>query len=234
MLSKTINRYLSTIGNTIASKTTLLKDVFLRSLKTHHKTLMGSRYEENAKGLIRGDVFMTLHNTQTGEVTKWERRNLIVRDASILIARLLGDNAEPPFGIYALAMGTGDSGWDPMNPPAATSTQRSLYSEIARKTFSSVMFIDANGLPSAIPTNVIDFTATFTESEAVGPLVEMGLIGGNISTNLAVKNPVTPSNGPYDASVDLTTRETLVNTLHFAVINKPPVSTFTITWRITC
>jgi len=184
--------------------------------------------------VLHGEVFITLRDGDTGKIQDHRhQKNTIVLDASILIARLLKNNQEPPFGIFALAVGTGDVGWDPMNPPAATNTQRALYSELTRKTFTETVFIDGGGLPSSIPTKVVDYTATFAPSEAVGPLVEMGLLGGNISTNLSVKNPVSPPNGSYNSSVDLTTKETLINYLTFAVINKPATSTMTIVWRLT-
>lgn len=191
-------------------------------------------YGESNAYKIRGDVFITMHDATTGEVQE-ERahRNLVVKDASILIARLMKNSQEPPFGAYVLGIGTGDVGWNPMAPPAPTATQRALYSELSRKTFAVTQFIDGGGVPTSIPTNVVDFTTTFSEAEAVGPLVEMGLIGGNISTNLSVRNPVSPPNGPYNPAVDLTTKETLVNYLTFPVINKPPTSTLTIVWRLT-
>lgn len=193
-----------------------------------------SRFEERVPNAIRGDVFITLRDGATKEVQDHrEVRNLIVKDASILIARLMKDNQEPSKGLFALAVGTGDVGWNPMAPPAPTNTQRALYSELTRKTFSATTFVDAGGLPTAIPTNVVDFTAVFTESEAVGPLVEMGLIGGNISTNLSVRNPVSPPNGAYNPLVDLTTKETMVNYLTFLVVNKPATSTMEIVWRLT-
>jgi len=182
---------------------------------------------------IKGDVFLTLRDGATGAIQEQREYNLVVLDASILIARLMKDNAEPPHGAYALAVGTGDTGWDPMNPPAPTDTQRSLYSELARKTYADTEFIDSGGVPTAIPTHVVDFTTTFTESEAVGPLVEMGLIGGNVDTNMSVKKPVLPPNGPYDPTVDLTSFDTLINYLTFPVINKPATSTLTIVWRLT-
>ena len=183
---------------------------------------------------IRGDVFITLEDVETKEKTHFELRNLVVLDASILVARLLKNSQEPPFGIFALAIGTGDVGWNPMSPPAATNTQRALYSELTRKTFANTQFIDSGGLPSSIPTKVVDYTTTYAQSEAVGPLVEMGLIGGNVSSNLSVKNPVSPPNGSYDPTVDLTTKETMINYLTFPVINKPATSTMTIVWRLTC
>lgn len=190
--------------------------------------------EDFGRYYIRGDVFIDVRDGKSGELQeRHELRNLVVLDASILIARLMKDSAEPPHGIFALAVGTGDVGWNPMSPPAPTNTQRSLYSELARKTFADTQFIDAGGVPTAIPTKVVDFTTTFAEAEAVGPLVEMGLLGGNISTNMAVRNPVLPPNGPYNASVDLTTKDTLVNYLTFPVVNKPPTSTLSIVWRLT-
>lgn len=182
---------------------------------------------------IRGDVFFTLRDGQTGAIQDHrELRNLIVLDASILVARLMKDSAEPPHGIFALAVGTGDSGWNPMSPPAPSNTQRALYSEITRKTFADTQFVDGDGVPVGYPTKVVDFITTYTESEAVGPLVEMGLLGGNVSSNLSIRNPVTPPNGSYDPTVDLTTKETLINYLTFAVVNKPATSTFSITWRL--
>jgi len=183
---------------------------------------------------IRGDVFFTMRDSQTGVVQlERELRNLVVLDASILIARLMKDNAEPPHGILALAVGTGDTGWNLQSPPAPTNTQRSLYSELARKTFASTQFIDAAGVPSSIPTHVVDFTTTFAESEAVGPLVEMMLLGGNTSTNMGTRNPVLPPNGSYDPTVDLTLYDGAVNYLTFQVINKPATSTLSIVWRLT-
>ena len=204
-----------------------------RKARSAFKAAWQDRHEDDARCKIRGDVFITVRDGETGLVTAHhELRNLVVKDASILIARLVKDNQEPPKGAYVLAVGSGDSGWNPMAPPAPTDTQRALYSEITRKTFSDTQFVNSGGVPVAYPTNIVDFTTTFTESEAVGPLVEMGLLGGNIDTNLSVKNPVSPPNGPYDPTVDLTAFETMINYLTFAVVNKPATSTLQIVWRL--
>ena len=203
-----------------------------RRVTTSLRAAFGVRHEEDARIKIRGDVFLTVRDGKTGEVQEHrELRNIVTLDASILIARLMKNNAEPPHGIFCLAVGSGNVGWDPMNPPAPTNTQRALYSEITRKTFASTTFIDAGGMPTAVPTNVVDFTTTFTDSEAVGALVEMGLIGGNVV--ITPRNPVSPPNGPYNVPpVDLSTKETLVNYLTYAVLNKPATSTLSITWRL--
>src|SRR5688572_2735069 len=171
----------------------------VRNAKSAFFATLAGRYEDKLRG-PSGDVRMELRNAYTGSLEgAWERHNIVTLDASILLARLFRDNQEPPEGAFVLAVGSGDVGWNPLSPPAATNTQRALYAEITRKTFSSTQFIDTGGAPVARPTNVVDLTTTYTESEAVGPLVEMGIIGGNISSNLLVKNPVSPPNGPYNA-----------------------------------
>ena len=64
---------------------------------------------------IRGDVFIELRDGKTGDLQERREINLVVLDASILIARLMKNNIEPLFGIYVLAVGTGNVGWNPMN-----------------------------------------------------------------------------------------------------------------------
>lgn len=180
----------------------------------------------------RGDVFFRLEHDDGTEET-WEVHNVVTLDLSILLARLTSNPLEPRHGIYALAIGTGDVGWDLQNPPAETNTQRSLYSEIARKTFSDVSFVDSGGTPVAYPTNIVDFTTTYAQSEAVGPLVEMGLLGGDVNEDMGVTNPITPANGAYDDTVDVTGNDILCNYLTFPVINKPATARLTIVWRLT-
>jgi hypothetical protein len=205
--------------------------------KIQESILMGMtvRYADRFSSIKKGEVFFTLRDGKTGEIQEQRHyKNLVVRDASILVARLFKNNAETGLhGGLCLAVGTGDTGWNPMAPPAPTITQRSLFAELTRKVFTSSNFVDSLGNPTAIPTNVVDLVTTFTESEAVGPLVEMGILGGTISTNMSIRNPVTPPNGPYDPTVDLTTKETLANYFVFKVQNKPETSTLTVIWRLT-
>ena len=189
-------------------------------------------------GSIKGEIFWEMRCSDTGHVTRGHFENVVTLDASILIARLLKSTAsahvsEPSFGIYALAVGTGDLSWNLQSPPPATNTQRSLYNELARKAIQSTNFINQDGTISGVPTNIVDFTTTFTESEAVGPICEMGLLGGDISTNMSVRNPVLPPNGLYDPTVSLVGFDTLLNYKTFSVVNVSPTSTISWTWRIT-
>lgn len=185
-----------------------------------------------------GEVFWCLRDSRTGEVlSEGHRKNVVTRDASILVARFIKgtpvpNTSEPRFGGYALAVGTGDVGWNLQNPPVATDTQRSLYNEIARKQMQVTEFIDADGAVSGIPTHVVDFTTTFSESEAVGPLVEMGILGGDVDTNMSITNPILPPNGIYDATVDVVGKDMIVNYLTFPAINKPANSSLGWTWRL--
>lgn len=188
---------------------------------------------------IKGEVFWRLQDSITGAVTGG-KLNVVTFDASILVARLLkGTGApiphqcEPNFGILALAVGTGDVGWNPLAPPPPTKTQRSLFNELARKQVASTNFVDADGGVSGIPTNVVDFTTVFSESEAVGVLTEMGLLGGDVDPNMAVRNPILPPNGTYDPTVNVVGKDTLVNYVTFPAITKPATSTLTWVWRIT-
>lgn len=185
-----------------------------------------------------GEVFWELRDARTGELQdSGHRKNIVTRDASILVARFIKGTpvpnvSEPRFGGYALAVGTGDVGWDLQNPPVATDTQRSLYNEIARKQMQVTEFIDGDGSVSGIPTRVIDLTTTFSESEAVGPLVEMGILGGDVDTNMSIRNPILPPNGIYDPFVDVTGKDAILNYLSFPVVNKPATSTLSWTWRL--
>jgi hypothetical protein len=168
--------------------------------------------------LQRGEFWMTLRDSKTGAILEQRHStNIIVNTAGILIARLIKDNHEPDAGISYLAVGTGAAGWSLQNPPQPTVTQVHLENEIARKAFTTedVSFVDPmTGEHVSTPTNVVDFTATYGETEGVGPLVEMGLFGGD--------------------ATDLADSGTEVNYRTFPVINKSNSMTLTIIFRITC
>ena len=181
-------------------------------------------YKENLelKNRLKGEFFITL-NHKDGSEEKYYYKNIIVDSSSLLIARMLVDGQAavdpvgPAHGLWVLAAGTGGIGWDKQNPPVPTTTQTQLVSELARKRFAQVYYVQTNGsgLPSSVPTNIIDLQTVFNESEAVGPLVEFGLFGG-------------------DADVAVANSGTLINYLTYQVINKPNNATMSIIFRLTC
>ena len=179
-----------------------------------------------------GEVFFEMRDAKTGEIIfEDHRKNIITLDAGILAAMLFRSPPSRTLGANMLAVGTGGIG----APPAApTAYQRSLNNELARKPWSSPpTFRNNAGAAVAIPTNIVDFTCTYTESEAVGALNEMGILATR-DPNPLTKYPNT-NNPPAsrDTTIDVSLLDILVNYLTFPVINKPNTATLAITWRIT-
>jgi hypothetical protein len=196
------------------------------------------RYSELSSPLasLQGDVIVELRDSTTGELLEYrELKNLITYDSGILAARLFHDSTDPApaanNGLTMLAVGTGATG-NILSPDAPQRGQRSLNTEIERKAFSSVQFRNDVGAPVSYPTNIVDFTTVFAESEAVGPLNEMGLMC-TASTNPLIKNPLPPGPSGYDPTIDVTGYDIMVNYLTFGVISKPNNAILTLTWRLT-
>jgi len=208
----------------------------LKKLSSGFKLGMGFQHQERLGVRCKGRVMFHMVDARTGEVQLDRAQdNVVTLDASLLVAALMKDPNEPAHGINMLAVGTGALGAI-LNPDAPPREQRRLNEEITRKTFSDTTFRDANGAASAIRTNVVDFTTIYGQSEAVGPLNEMGLVS-SISDNEAIinNNPNFAGEGgqPYDPAIDTSQYDMLVNYLTFAVISKPATSVLTITWRLT-
>ena len=190
---------------------------------------------------LRGTYIIELTDADTGEVLDHrEKSNIVTLDGGILVAILLASGASPtPLyqgGLTMLAVGTGATG-PLLNPDAPDPRQRRLNSELARKPFSKVQFRSSTGVAVSYPTNVVDFTATFGASEAVGPLNEMGLIRAG-STNPLVTNPVPATFPTYDPTVILNPApaaplDILANYTVMGVLVKPANSLLTISWRLT-
>lgn len=198
-------------------------------------------------GILHKDIFTTslsakgtflvdMRDGRTGvQLLCWEKTNIIVRDAGILAARLFKDSTEPNAGVNnglkMLAVGTGATG-SILSPDAPQATQRALNTELARKAFSSSVFRNLDGVAVSIPTNIVDFTTTFSESEAVGPLNEMAVISP-YSDNPAVTNPILNGPASYDPTIDVSALDLMANYLTFPVISKPSTAILSITWRLT-
>jgi hypothetical protein len=162
---------------------------------------------------LKGELFLKVYE-KGNLVYEYQKHNIIVNTASILIARLLKDNKEPTNGISYLAVGSGSAGWNPFDPPAPTTSQTLLENEFERKAIELTTFVNPEtGEPTTVETNIVDYSVTFGEADAVGPIMEMGLFGG-------------------DATSERNTG-CLVNHRTFPVINKTNSMTLTIIFRIT-
>lgn len=177
----------------------------------------------------KGEFFLRMTDARTGEVlVAWRKPQIITRDAGIAgAAHFKGDLTG---GLKMLSVGTGATG-NLLSPDAPQDTQRMLNNEIARKAFSATTYRTAEGVAVSYRTNIVDFTTTFGEAEAVGALNEMGLLVP-ASVNPATKNPI--DNGPsnYDASLDVSGLDLMVNYLTFSVISKASTAVLAITWRL--
>lgn len=188
-------------------------------------------------GPKKGRFIFDLRDAKTGEVlAHWEQDNVITLDAGILFARLSRDSLDPSSaksnGLNMLGVGTGGTG-NLLSPDAPQVTQRRLNNEISRKEFvGTPQYRNADGVAVSYPTNIVDFTTTFGEGEAVGPLNEMGLMN-TASLNPEIKNPI--DNGPtnYNPAIDVTGYDLMANYLTFSVVSKPSTAVLTITWRLT-
>ena len=193
---------------------------------------MGIRQEEQVGLRAIGEVFIELRDGATGALLDERHlKNLITLDASILAAILFRDPGSRTHGINMLAVGTGAPGAI-LSPDAPDNRERHLFAELARKPFTSTTFRDSLGNAVAYPTNVVDFTASFAEAEAVGPLNEMGLVS-TISANPSILNPVPDVFPTRTLTYDLSTYDIQVNVLNFSVVTKPSTAVLTITWRLT-
>ena len=182
--------------------------------------------------MAHGEFIFDMRDAKTGRVLhQFRKKNIVTLDAGIHAARLFKDPEEPAHGINMLAVGTGATG-ALLSPDAPDSRQRKLNAEIDRKPFSSTTFRDGSGNAVAYPTNVVDFTCTFGESEAVGPLNEMGVIS-TISANRSIQN-LNPNTYPNrDTSLDLSLYDVQINYLTFSIVSKPSTAILTLTWRLT-
>lgn len=195
----------------------------------------GDRLMSSAKGVF----IFEMRDARTGELLAfWEKPNVITLDAGIMAARLFRNSMEPNAGsnngLRMLAIGTGATG-NILSPDAPQNTQRKLNNQIARRAFSSAQFRDGDGVAVNYPTNIVDFTTTFGETVAVGPLNEMGLVSP-FSSNQAVTNWINNGTGTgtaYDQTIDVSSKDLLANYLTFSVISKAATAIVTITWRLT-
>lgn len=150
-----------------------------------------------------------------GEALVAERhmKNLIVNRASVLMAKRMRPNASWGAGITHLELGTGVGTGTTQAPQAEASSQAALRTPLLRKAIATWTCLDGAGNPTATDTNVIQYTTTLAENEAIGALVEMGLFGGD----------ATAENGSGY----------MFNYKVFPVINKDNTMQLTIVWKVT-
>jgi hypothetical protein len=140
-------------------------------------------------------------------------KNMIVNQASVFMAKRMRPGTSWGSGIGYLEIGTGVGSGSTQSPEPEDPAQTGLREPLVRKAITSWTCLDENGDPTAEDTNVLQFTTTFTEEEAVGALVEMGLFGGDADENIGTGM--------------------MFNYKVFPVINKDESMQLTIVWKVT-
>jgi len=184
----------------------------INGFRNYMKTCSSNKFEEKTSGL-KGELILKAY--ESGQMVREIRQsNIIVNTASILISRLLKDNSEPMGGISYLAVGSGNPLWELLDPPAPSTSQTKLEMEFCRKAIDFSTFVDPESAePTEIQTNIVDYSVTFSEGEAVGPIMELALFGG-------------------DATEEAKSG-TMINWRTFPVISKTNTMTLTVIFRIT-
>ena len=206
------------LGDSFIKKTK--KDNVVPSIFVKFKDSFTSLFKggKSGKVLAKGEIFVrdfiggTINRNQPGKLLV---ENIVTLDASVLLARLMKDPTDPAAGVAYFALGLGDDGtWDLFNPPAPTDDTEELVSEIERVAVTRAVFIDPNtGLETTTPTKIVDFDFDVTEAQAVGRLVECGLVGGDATA--------TANSG------------TLITYRTFGVISKSSTMVLSFTYRLT-
>lgn len=139
--------------------------------------------------------------------------NLIVSKASQYMAKRMVPGTSWGTGIGFLEVGTGVGTGSTQNPQVEAMSQVALRVPLIRKAISSWTYLDASGNPTASETNVVQYTTIFTETEAVGALVEQALFGGDATATAGTGY--------------------MFNYKAFAVWNKDNTMRLTVVWKLT-
>jgi hypothetical protein len=153
----------------------------------------------------------------------YESKNIIVNVVSSLFARLLANTlpgagsanagpvplgqqgvtpyGDPLYGVWGLALGSGDPSWSPDAQPVETAVQTALITQVLRKQLSSVNYVDSTSLnPVSYYTNVVSFQTTVnatTDNLNQVAIREMGLIGGGTLGNAPPGTDTNMLTAPY-------------------------------------
>lgn len=205
-----------------------IKDLFSKDITAKLRSLFHLKHKDEftTGKKVKGEIFYTIR--ENGKIVESSRLehlgasfykphlvNIVTLNASVLLARLMKDSSEPTAGVAYFALGTGNIGWNILNPPAPTGSESTLETEISRVIPTQAQFIDTGTfLPTLTPTNIVDFDFDFAEADAVGGLVECGLVGG-------------------DATGTPSVNDTLITYRTFPIISKTNTMTISFTYRLT-
>ncbi|TCP57985.1 hypothetical protein EV586_102433 [Tumebacillus sp. BK434] len=177
------------------------------------------KHEETKVKLAIGDVTIQMYKADGTVLKKQELRNLIVKQASVLMARRMAPSENVANGFQYLALGKGVGTGNLQEPQVENPDLSALRDEVYRKPITTWRYLNSDGSVSAAPTHILELTTEILEGEGVPqeaesvPFTEMGLFGGDAS-------------GAKDSGF-------MFNHKVFPVWNKPIDARLRIVWKIT-
>lgn len=229
------------------------------SLTEIQKAAQGGKLVEHVETpLVKGHIRVIRADNKK---VIYEDDNIIVNVVKFLFARLMANTlpgagsanagpvllgqtvtpfGDPLYGVWGLALGSGDPSWSPDTQPVETATQTALVTQILRKQLSSVNYVDVNLNPTNQYTNMVDFQTTVnatTDNLNQKSIREMGLIGGgtlgsnppSTDTNMLTApywNPAANPPGPANSVV-------LINYKTLPPLILPPEVNMIFSWVLT-
>ena len=185
----------------------------MRNIKDIVGFNFGKKELQKMRRITGAEVFLKIGDSEDAKFEK-VGHNIVVDTAYVLLAALALEPADLAGGFTFIAVGVGDTSWDPLAPPPPTGLETTLENEIARVAIADKYFVDpATGEPVDYPTNVIDLIGTFGLNIAVGALDEIAVFGGNATIS---------ADSGY-----------MVNLIRFPVKNKGAGEVFTWLFRFT-
>lgn len=141
-------------------------------------------HEDDFEFVKLGDGEKQGYLIPNGAVSERHMKNLIVNKASNLIAKRMIPGTSWGAGIGYLEVGTGVGTGTTQAPQSEDLTYTTLRTALARRAIDTWTYLDATGNATVSETNVVQYTTTFQDTEAIGAIVEMGLFGGDASATL--------------------------------------------------
>lgn len=189
---------------------------------------------------LRGHI--KIYEAENPDNVLYEEHNVIVNIVKILFSRLMANSVEPQYGIWGLAIGSGNPSWG-SNPPAETPTQTALVNETKRKKATLIRFLDPTSLApiSSGFSSVVEVQTLFnaTTDNITQPIQEMGLIGGgtvtpltNMSTASYWNLAATSGGGFVDTTAADANSVILINYKTLAPLTLPAGLSIIIAWQL--
>lgn len=189
----------------------------------------------------KGEIFILMKN-KDNYIKEIYYENLIVDEFGRFLAMCCQDPTALSSGITWMALGTGDTEWDPTSPPPPSITNTALVTEVCRKyrtASGGFKFLNPDDLPnetspSGTSSRIMEIAWLFDFNQANNyQFMELGMYA---NSNLTITTPYysTVTSTPVSTIIaDSAKKGILVNKKNFPVFTKTADWQLSITYRVT-